>query len=73
MITKQSPPRGQPAAGNVFELRQLSHKYPPSSIEAQGCFSCGTTFDLTSSGRCRTCLAFVLHYRACCVLREVQS
>ena len=45
-----------------------------SYYNPQGCFSfCGTTFDLTSSGRCCTCLAFMLHYQACRLLREVAS
>lgn len=76
MTTKQSPPRRQPAAGNVLEFRHRHQKYSPSPTKAQVCSNCGTAFDVTPSGHCRTCLVFLLHYlhyKVCRLLHEVQS
>ncbi len=73
MKGKQTQPRRLPEAGSVLEFRQRQQKYPLSSTEVQVCLSCGTTFHVPSSSRCRSCLAFMLHYRACCLLREVVS
>ncbi len=73
MTAKEIPPRRQPEAGtNVIELGRP--KYLPSSIAAQVCVNCGTRFDLVpTQGRCRQCLAYLLHYRSSRFLREVRS
>ncbi len=71
MTAKEIPPRRRPGAGCVVKFS--TQKYPPPSIKAQVCVTCGTAHHVMSSGRCRCCFAFLMHYRACQLLREVVS
>jgi hypothetical protein len=66
MSKKQSPPRRQPAAGNVVFLDQWYRKYPASRAQAQ-CIECQAPFERLPSEtwkiRCYQCWLYLALHR----------